>query len=313
MPKKSLIIATRQSPLALWQANWVKAALEKIHPVLEIHLLAMTTQADRMPYVSLTEIGGKGLFVKELEEALLDGRADMAVHCVKDMPMDLPPGLSMPVMCEREDPWDVMVSNKWSSLDDIPTGAVVGTSSLRRRSLLLAWRPDVMTEGLRGNVNTRLARLDKGDYDAIILAAAGLQRLGLEQRITQVFNSKQFLPAPGQGILGLECRSADAETQALITPLNDEKAFICGSAERALCRRLEGGCQVPIASFAEIKKDKIFLRGLVANLDGTVILRAQCEGKLADAEKLGISAADDLLAQGAAKVLKSILKSTEKK
>jgi hydroxymethylbilane synthase len=276
MSKKTLFIATRQSPLAMWQANWVKNQLEKVHPTLNIHLLAMATQADRMPYVSLAEMGGKGLFVKELEEALLSRRADIAVHCVKDMPMDLPAGLVMPVMCEREEPWDVMVSAKWSSLDDIPTGAVVGTSSLRRRSL----------------------------------PAAGLQRLGLEKHITQVFNSEQFLPAPGQGILGLECRIDDAETQALIAPLNDEKSFLCGIAERALCRRLEGGCQVPIASFAEIKKDKIFLRGLVANLDGSIILHAQCEGKFADAEKLGTNAADDLLAQGAAKILKSI---TEKK
>jgi hydroxymethylbilane synthase len=310
MSKKTLFIATRQSPLAMWQANWVKNQLEKVHPTLNIHLLAMATQADRMPYVSLAEMGGKGLFVKELEEALLSRRADIAVHCVKDMPMDLPAGLVMPVMCEREEPWDVMVSAKWSSLDDIPTGAVVGTSSLRRRSLLLAIRPDVMPEGIRGNVNTRLNRVAKGDFDAIILAAAGLQRLGLEKHITQVFNSEQFLPAPGQGILGLECRIDDAETQALIAPLNDEKSFLCGIAERALCRRLEGGCQVPIASFAEIKKDKIFLRGLVANLDGSIILHAQCEGKFADAEKLGTSAADDLLAQGAAKILKSI---TEKK
>lgn len=310
MQKKSLIIATRESPLALWQANWVKAALEKAHPPLSIQLLSMTTQADRMPYISLTEMGGKGLFVKELDEAVLNGHADLAVHCVKDMPMTLPAGLCMPVVCKREEPWDVMVSDKWTSLDDLPTGAVVGTSSLRRRSLLLAWRPDVNTEALRGNVNTRLAKLAKGEYDAIILAAAGLKRLGLTAKITQVFNSDQFLPAAGQGVLGLECREDDMETQALIAPLQDEQSFICISAERALCQRLNAGCQMPVASFAEIKKDKIFLRGLVANVDGSLILRAQHEGVLSAPQEIGILAADDLLSQGADKILKSIASKT---
>ena len=303
MSKKSLTIATRESPLALWQANWVKKCLENLYPELSVHLLGMTTQADRMPYVSLAEIGGKGLFVKELEEALLDGRADIAVHSVKDMPVDLPPGLSMPVMLAREEPWDVMVSNRYPTLESLPQAAVVGTSSLRRQTQLLFARPDVTIRGLRGNVNTRLAKLDNNEFDAIILAAAGLNRLGLQARITQVFSKELFLPAVGQGVLGIECRSNDLAAQVLIAPLQDELTYIRVTAERAMCRRLGGGCHVPVASFAEIVDDKLFLRGLVGSLDGSIVLQAQEQKSFAQADALGISVAEDLLSQGAAKIL----------
>lgn len=306
MSKKSLIIATRESPLALWQANWVKKRLEEIYPELSVQLLGITTQADKMPYISLAEVGGKGLFVKELEEALLDKRADIAVHSVKDMPVDLPPSLSFPVVLAREEPWDVMVSNEYVALKDLPAGAIVGTSSLRRQSLLLHLRPDLITRGLRGNVNTRLAKLDKKEFDAIILAAAGLNRLGLQSRVTQILSKDQFLPAVGQGVLGIECREDDAATQTLIAPLQDAVTYTCVIAERALCRHLGGGCHVPVASFAEAHAGKIELRGLVASLDGSIVLQAQAEKSFADAEALGIAVAEDLIKQGAKKILNAI-------
>jgi hydroxymethylbilane synthase len=308
MSKKSLIIATRESPLALWQANWVKKCLEKDNPQLSVQLLGITTQADRLPYVSLAEIGGKGLFVKELEEALLDRRADIAVHSVKDMPVDLPSGLILPVVLTRESPWDVLVSNDYLSLESLPAGAIVGTASLRRQSQLLHLRPDLITRGIRGNVNTRLAKLDKKEFAAIILAQAGLNRLGLQSRITQVLDKNQFLPAVGQGVLGIECRVDDSATQALIAPLKDDSTYLCITAERAMCRRLGGGCHVPVASFAEISAGKITLRGLVASLDGKKILQAQAEKSLSETESLGISVAEDLLNQGAGTILAAINK-----
>lgn len=303
MNKKQITIATRESPLALWQANWVKGCLEKAHPELTVNLLGLTTQADKMPFISLAEVGGKGLFVKELEEALLSGRADIAVHCMKDMPVDLPPGLCLPAMCVREDPWDVLISNTYASLDELPQGAKVGTSSLRRQSQLLFLRPDIEVRGLRGNVNTRLAKLDSGEFDAIILAAAGIKRLGFQHRIRQVFDADQFLPAVGQGVLGIECRQDDHETQALVAVLNDVPTYICVTAERAMCRRLNGGCQVPIGAYAEIKEDKMVLRGLVARTDGSLLLQSREKNVISQAEVLGITVADDLLSQGAAQVL----------
>jgi hydroxymethylbilane synthase len=306
MHKESLIIATRESPLALWQANWVKKQLERVHPGLNVSLLGMTTQADRLPYISLAEIGGKGLFVKELEEALLSGRADIAVHSMKDVPVVFPPGLCLPVICQREVPWDAFVANAYQSIAELPAGAIVGTSSLRRQSQLKFLRPDLEVRGLRGNVNTRLARLDANEYAAIILAAAGLNRLGLQQRIRTLLGSEQFLPAPGQAALGIECREADKDIQALIAPLNDFTTAICVNAERALCKRLGGGCQVPIAAFAEIKNEKIWLRALVARVDGSLILQAEDENHFSKADALGIAVADDLLNQGAGEILKSL-------
>jgi hydroxymethylbilane synthase len=309
MIKESITIATRESPLALWQANFVKTSLEKIYPDLTVHLLGMTTSADKMPYISLADIGGKGLFVKELETSLLEGRADIAVHCVKDMPTELPPGLSLPVVLASDEPWDVMVSNKYSSLQELPSGAVVGTSSLRRQSLTYYLRPDVSIKGLRGNVNTRLKRLDNGEYDAIILAAAGLNRLGLQSRARQIFSRDQFLPAVGQGVLGIECRSNDLVTQALIAPLQDDFTFQRITAERAMCRHLGGGCHVPVASFATLENDSLVLRGLVATLDGKEVLRAEAKNTLENAENLGIFVAEELLRQGAKEILKAVANS----
>lgn len=306
MTKKSLTIATRESPLALWQANWIKTKLVERYPKLDVQLLGMTTRADRLPYVSLAEIGGKGLFVKELEIALLNGEADIAVHSMKDMPVDLPEGLCLPVMCVREEPADAFVSNNYSSLGELPQGAIVGTSSVRRRSILVSLRPDLEIKGLRGNVNTRLARLDSGDFAAIILAAAGLKRLGLNSRIAQTLNVDQFLPAPGQGVLGIECREDDVETQELIAFLKDDESYICVTAERAMCRQLGGGCQLPLAAFAEIKNNKLKLRGLVASLDGKIILEAEKEANVLHAEQVGIAVAKDLLGQGANDILESL-------
>jgi hydroxymethylbilane synthase len=307
MNKKILTIATRESQLALWQANWVKGCIEKEHPELTVKLLGMTTSADRLPYISLQEIGGKGLFVKELEEALLDGRADIAVHSMKDMPVDLPSGLCLPAMSQREDPWDVLVSNTYRSLNAIPAGASVGTSSLRRQSQLLHLRPDLQVKPLRGNVMTRLSRLDSEEYAAIILAAAGLKRLGLIHRASAILQSEEFLPAAGQGVLGLECREEDKATQAIVRSLNDMGSYTCVSAERAVCRRLGANCHVPVAAFAEIKQNKIILRGLVGSVDGKVILQSRLEGILSDPEILGNQVGDALLMQGAEKILQGLL------
>lgn len=300
--KPHLTIATRESPLALWQANWVKAQLEKMHSGLRISLLGMTTQADRM-LVPLYKIGGKGLYVKELEEALLDGRADIAVHSMKDLPMELPPGLHLSAMCEREEPRDAFVSNQYANLQEMPPHAVIGTSSLRRQSQLYALRKDIEIKPLRGNVNTRLQKLDQKEYSAIVLAAVGLQRLGFAARIRDFLSVEQSLPAAGQGVLGIECRSDDEATQLLVAPLNHFASSVCVSAERAMCKILNGGCQVPVAAYAEIQEQKIFLRGLVANETGVTILRAAQMDEVNHAEKLGIAVAEKLLQLGAGEIL----------
>lgn len=303
MKKRSFIIATRESPLALWQAHHVKTGLEKLYPGLDVQLLGLTTSADKMLSTPLYKVGGKGLFVKELEEALLDGRADLAVHSMKDVPMVLPAELCVPVMGEREDPRDVLVSNHIHSFSGLPTRAVLGTSSLRRQSQVLALRPDLQVTFLRGNVNTRLAKLDAGEFSAIILAAAGLKRLGLAERISAFVAVEDVLPAAGQGVSGIECRLDDEETQKLIAPLNHQISHLCVIAERAMCRYLDAGCQVPVGAYAQIKQDQLFLRGLVARPDGTVILRAAQRGPVAEAEKLGEKVAVDLLQQGAGEIL----------
>jgi hydroxymethylbilane synthase len=303
MPKNTLTIATRESPLALWQANWVKERIEKTHPHVTVTLLGLTTQGDQLS-IPLTEVGGKGLFVKELEEALLDGRADIAVHSMKDVPMEFPKGLILPVICEREEPRDVLVSNDFSSLNELPSGALIGTSSLRRQSQILALRPDLRTAALRGNVGTRLKKLDQGEYAAIILAAAGLYRLELEQRISEFLSVEQSLPAAGQGALGIECRADDAETQKIIAPLNHSATSLCVTAERAMCKKLNASCQVPVAAFAEMRQEKIYLRGLVADESGKKILRAEFSDK--NSEKTGVFVADALLQQGAGEILNVI-------
>ena len=304
MTKRHLTIATRESPLALRQTESIKALLIKQHPHLSVDFLGITTQADKRLDVTLTEIGGKGLFVKELEEALFDGRADIAVHSMKDVPMELPSGLCLPVIGEREDPRDAFVSNQYASLMQLPSGAVVGTSSLRRQTQVCALRADIELRNLRGNVNTRLQRLDNGDYDAIILAAAGLKRMQFGDRIRACLSTEQSLPAAGQGALGIECREEDEATFALIAPLNHSITQYCVEAERALCRRIGGGCKVPVAAFAQIHHGVLSLRGLVANRDGTRILRVHHEGDPKNADGIGTRAAEELLQQGAEKILK---------
>jgi hydroxymethylbilane synthase len=306
MSQPSLIIATRESPLALWQANWVKTRLEQFYPSLSVNLLGLTTRGDIIQDVPLLKVGGKSLFVKELEEALLDGRADLAVHSMKDVPMTLPAGLCLPVMCEREEPYDAFVSNEYPSLAELPAGSLVGTSSLRRQSQILALRPDLTLGNLRGNVNTRLARLDRAEYQAIILAAAGLRRLNLGDRISAILSTEQSLPAAGQGVLGLECRDDDLATQQLIAALNHQDSFICVTAERALCQRIGGGCQAPVAAYAQIQAGKLQLQGLVASPDGKIVLRAAHIESLENAEKLGVIVAEKLLQQGAEAILQAI-------
>ena len=303
----SLTIATRESPLALWQANHVKDALERAHPGLSVTLLGMTSRGDKLLEVPLSKVGGKGLFVKELETALLDGSADIAVHSMKDVPMAFPDGLALGVICDREDPTDAFVSNRFERLAELPPGSVVGTSSLRRECQLRARRPDLEIRFLRGNVNTRLARLDNGDYDAIILASAGLKRLGFEARIRERLEVADSLPAGGQGAVGIELRADDEHTASLLEPLHHRPTAARVTAERAMNRRLEGGCQVPIACFAEMTgADELWLRGLVGRPDGSEILRAEARGPVAQAEGIGIAVAEDLIGQGAAAILADV-------
>lgn len=299
-------IATRKSALALWQAEYVKARLEFFHPGLVVELVPMSTQGDKILDTPLAKIGGKGLFVKELETAMLEDRADIAVHSMKDVPVEFPEGLMLSTICEREDPRDAFVSNHFSSLDQLPHGAVVGTSSLRRQCQIKALRPDLQIRDLRGNVNTRLAKLDAGEFDAIILAAAGLIRLGFHARIAAYLPVSQSLPANGQGAVGIECRSDDAAVRALLAPLEHTATRQAVLAERAMNRALQGGCQVPIGAFAEIDGDKLYLRGLVGQLDGQQILQAEVRGAAADGEALGQQLAGMLLAQGAGAILAAV-------
>ncbi|AZZ89896.1 hydroxymethylbilane synthase [Hahella sp. KA22] len=306
MPKQHLVIATRQSALALWQAEHVKQRLEALHPGLTVELLGLTTKGDIILDTPLAKVGGKGLFVKELETAMLEGRADIAVHSMKDVPMEFPPGLGLGAILERETPTDAFVSNQYASLDELPEGAVVGTSSLRRQCQLSERRPDLKIVSLRGNVNTRLAKLDAGDFDAIILAASGLKRLGFADRIREELTPEVSLPAVGQGALGIECRLDDPEAMALIAPLQDAETTARVSAERAMNHRLQGGCQVPIAGYAEITGDQMRLRGLVGSPDGVQVLRDEVTGPVAAAETLGTELAERLLQQGAGKILEAV-------
>ncbi|QFU03467.1 Porphobilinogen deaminase [Pseudoalteromonas sp. THAF3] len=299
-------IATRKSALALWQAEFVKAQLERHHRGITVELVTMTTKGDIILDTPLAKVGGKGLFVKELEQAMLDGRADIAVHSMKDVPVEFPEGLELHTICEREDPRDAFVSNTFDNIDSLPAGAIVGTSSLRRQCQLKEQRPDLEVRDLRGNVNTRLAKLDDGQYDAIILAAAGLIRLHMPERIRSYISAEQSLPANGQGAVGIECRSDDTAIKALLAPLEHRETRIRVDAERAMNRRLQGGCQVPIGAYAELNEDHVYLRGLVGSVDGQQILRAEITGPASEAEQLGISLADDLLAQGAGSILAEV-------
>jgi hydroxymethylbilane synthase len=304
-----LRIATRKSALALWQAEFVKAQLAHYHPDLSVELVPMTSRGDVLLDVPLAKVGGKGLFVKELEQALLDGSADIAVHSMKDVPMEFPEGLGLAVICEREDPRDAWVSNRFDSLEALPPGSCVGTSSLRRQSQLLQARPDLQVVFLRGNVNTRLAKLDAGDYDGILLAAAGLKRLGMAERIRQYLEPEQSLPAGGQGAVGIECRLADQHILDWLAPLHHNLTAQQVLAERALNRRLEGGCQVPIGCFALHQKDQLWLRGLVAAPDGSRVIHAEQRGPADQPEALGVAVAEALLAQGADALLAQVYSS----
>lgn len=316
--KNTLTIATRNSPLALWQAEYVKAELEKHHPGLKVELLGMTTKGDQILDSPLAKIGGKGLFVKELEVAMLEQRADIAVHSMKDVPMEFPEGLGLEVICEREEPWDAFVSNQYERIEDLPEGATVGSSSLRRQCQLRAFRPDLNIIDLRGNVNTRLRKLDEGQYDAIILAVAGLLRLEMADRIRQKLPPETSLPAVGQGAVGIECRTDDAATQALLAPLGDAATTLRVLAERAMNETLEGGCQVPIAGFSVLDGHNLSLRALVGSPDGKRVINKQGSAELADflnadlkmaidqAKALGKDVGQQLLDAGAREILAAV-------
>ncbi len=296
-------IATRKSPLALWQAHYVKDALQAAHPDLKVELVTMVTKGDVILDTPLAKVGGKGLFVKELEMAILEGRADLAVHSMKDVPVDFPQGLGLVTICEREDPRDAFVSNQFTSIDDLPQGAVVGTCSLRRQCQLKEARPDLIIKELRGNVGTRLSKLDAGDYDAIILAAAGLKRLQLQQRIKSYIEPEQSLPAVGQGAVGIECRVNDKRLLTLLAPLNHIDTADRVRCERAMNLTLEGGCQVPIGSYSILEGEQLWLRALVGEPDGSKIVRGEIRGHRKEAEALGVELANQLLNSGAKEIL----------
>ncbi|TXY08078.1 hydroxymethylbilane synthase [Vibrio mimicus] len=306
MTETPIRIATRQSPLALWQANYVKDALMAAHPGLKVELVTMVTRGDVILDTPLAKVGGKGLFVKELEVAMLEGRADLAVHSMKDVPVDFPQGLGLVTICEREDPRDAFVSNTYAKIDDLPSGAVVGTCSLRRQCQLKAARPDLVIKELRGNVGTRLSKLDASEYDAIILAAAGLKRLELESRIRSFIEPEQSLPAVGQGAVGIECRLNDQRVRELLVPLNHTDTADRVRCERAMNLTLQGGCQVPIGSYALLDGDEIWLRALVGEPDGSQIVRGEIRGPRSEAEQLGITLAEQLLGQGAKEILERL-------
>ncbi|MEC7149727.1 MAG: hydroxymethylbilane synthase [Pseudomonadota bacterium] len=296
-----ITIATRESPLALWQAYFVEAELKRHHPGIEVKLLGMTSRGDQLLDKPLYKVGGKGLFVKELETALLDERADIAVHSMKDVPMELPPGLTLGVICEREDPRDALVGV--TSFDDLPEGARLGTSSLRRSCQVMQRRPDLQIGFLRGNVNTRLAKLDAGKFDAIILACAGLKRLGFDDRIGAAIDEDFLLPAGGQGAVGIEYRETDSRVAELLAPLAHEETSRRVIAERTVVRRLDGGCDVPIASFAVAEGDSLWLRARVGSPDGKTVIVSEARGS--EPEALGLEVADALIAKGAAEILKA--------
>lgn len=318
---KRVNIGTRGSKLALWQAEWVSSEIKRMRPEIEVSLIKIKTTGDKILDAPLAKVGGKGLFVKEIEEALLRKEIDIAVHSMKDVPTDLPPGLHLAAICKREDPRDAFISQmkkvssqkseeiifKYKNFDDLPNGATIGTSSLRRSCQLLNKRPDLKIVQLRGNLDTRLRKLDEGQFDAIIVAVAGIKRLGLGKRITSILSHDISLPAIGQGAIGIECRIEDGFINDLLTPLNDPKTSLCVRAERAFLKRLEGGCQVPIAAFARIDGNShLIMDGLVGSLSGDRLIRGHIEGKPEDCEDLGIRLAEDILTRGAEEILREV-------
>jgi len=305
-PPSRLVIASRESALAIWQAEHIRDRLRALYPQTAVEILGMTTQGDQILDVTLSKIGGKGLFVKELETALENGSADLAVHSLKDVPMHLPSGFALACIAEREDPRDAFVSNDYAALQDLPPGSIVGTSSLRRESQLRARFPHLRIEPLRGTVQTRLRKLDEGQYSAIILAAAGLKRLGLGERIRAILSSYDSLPAVGQGALGIETRADRADLKALLAPLHHADTATCVLAERAMSRALAGSCQVPLGGFAEMQEGQLRLRGFVATPDGSRLLRAEQTAAADAPETLGEAVAQDLLQQGAGEILAAL-------
>ncbi len=303
---ESIRIATRGSLLALWQARHVAARLEELHAGLRADLVTVRTQGDVWLSTPLAEVGGKGLFVERLERTMQEGGADVAVHSMKDVPVELAEGFELPVLCAREDPRDALVSADSARLDSLPRGAVVGTSSLRRRCQILALRPDLVVRDLRGNVDTRLRRLDAGDFDAVVLAVAGLLRLGRADCIAERLDPERFVPAGGQGVMGIECRSGDERVRSIIAPLHDGKAAAEVAAERAMNRRLGGGCQMPVGAFAQCDGSEIRMAGLVARADGTCVLRERRTGPASAPESLGVAVAEGLLAQGAGDIIAEV-------
>ncbi len=304
---KEMRIGTRGSPLALWQANWVKESLSKVYPQLRVSLVRITTKGDKLVDVSLARVGGKGLFVKEIEEKLLAGRIDLAIHSMKDVPVQLPEGLHIQSIPQREDSRDVLISKDHLTLEELPRGAKIGTSSLRRRAQLLSYRPDLTMVPLRGNVHTRLAKIKTMNLDAIVLAAAGIKRMNLAENISQPISTEVCLPAIGQGALGLETRVDNNEVNQYLSILDDESSHVSVRAERAFLRRLGGGCQVPIAALGTISAGgTLVLRGLVGSLDGRKLIKGAIEGEMGRAEELGMALAENLLSQGADEILREI-------
>ena len=305
--RNKLIIATRGSMLALWQAEWIKSQLKELDPSLEIELNKIKTTGDKILDVPLAQVGGKGLFVKEIEEAMLRGEADLAVHSMKDVPTGLPEGLHLSTITKREDPRDAFIAGKGiKSFSELPQGANVGTSSLRRICQLLNKRPDLKITQLRGNVDTRIRKLDEGEFDAIILATAGVKRLGREEKITEKLPVDVSLPAIGQGAVGIECRKDDEFTNTLLKSLDHYETSVCVRAERAFLKKLEGGCQVPIAAYAQLKAGKVVIEGLVGSIDGKILLKDTLQGSPEDAERLGTNLAENLLAKGAKEILDEV-------
>ncbi|MCO6560873.1 MAG: hydroxymethylbilane synthase [Gilliamella sp.] len=299
-------IATRKSPLALWQANFVKQQILANHPNLTVELIPMVTKGDVLLDSPLSKIGGKGLFVKQLEQAILNNEADIAVHSIKDIPAEFPEGLTLATICKRDDVRDSFISNKYSNIDELPNGAIIGTSSLRRQCQLRAKYPHLQIKDLRGNVGTRLAKLDNKQYDAIILASAGLKRLALQDRIKQYIDTNLILPAVGQGAIGIETRADDKKILEILSVLDDKHSRVCIEAERAMNKALQGGCQVPIACYSQLNNNILSLQGLVGRIDGSKIIKVALEGSITEAEKLGQELAKRLLDQGAKTILKEL-------
>lgn len=305
--RNKIIIATRGSKLALWQAEWIKSQIENLIPDIKVELNKIKTTGDKILDVPLAQVGGKGLFVKEIEEAMLRGEADLAVHSMKDVPADLPEGLHLSAICEREDPRDALIARESiSGLGDLPQGGHVGTSSLRRICQLLNKRPDLKITQLRGNVDTRLRKLEEGQFDAIILATAGVKRLGYAERITEKISMEISLPAIGQGAVGIECRTDDDFINDLLSKLNHKETWICVTAERAFLKKLEGGCQVPIAAYAQLHDGNLVIEGLVGSLDGKTLIRESIDGRPEEAESLGTTLAENLLSKGAGEILAEV-------